>query len=97
MFFSLFEIGSFIYTTSPSLVVLIIGRAVAGTGASNLFPGALIIIVDITPLKKRPSKFPLAEQFLRRIANISLVYIGILTSTFGPSSVIGPVIGGALT
>lgn len=49
-----FEIGSLICALSPSSVVLIIGRAVAGAGASGLFSGALVIIAHCIPLRLRP-------------------------------------------
>ncbi|KAF2462745.1 MFS general substrate transporter [Lindgomyces ingoldianus] len=53
-FLSIFELGSLICAVSPSSVVLIIGRAVAGIGASGIFSGALIIIAHCIPLKTRP-------------------------------------------
>jgi MFS family permease len=56
-FLFVFEVGSLICALSPSSVVLIIGRAVAGIGASGLFPGALIIIANISPPSERPSKY----------------------------------------
>ena len=40
----LFEIGSLICAVAPSSVVLIVGRAVAGTGVAGIFSGALVII-----------------------------------------------------
>jgi hypothetical protein len=53
---AVFEIGSLICATSPSSVVLIIGRAVAGLGAAGLFSGALVIIAHTLPLRLRPSE-----------------------------------------
>lgn len=40
----LFEIGSLLCAVAPSSVVLIVGRAVAGTGVAGIFSGALVII-----------------------------------------------------
>ena len=55
-FLGIFEVGSLICATSPSSVVLILGRAVAGSGAAGLFSGALVIIAHTIPLRLRPSK-----------------------------------------
>ena len=56
MCLGVFEVGSLICATSPSSVVLIVGRAVAGLGAAGLFSGALVIIAHTIPLRLRPSK-----------------------------------------
>ncbi|RDL41997.1 uncharacterized protein BP5553_01976 [Venustampulla echinocandica] len=50
----LFEIGSIICAVAQNSVTLIIGRAVAGAGASALFSGGMIIIGFTVPLIKRP-------------------------------------------
>lgn len=50
----LFEVGSIICATAQNSVTLIIGRAVAGAGASALFSGSMIIIGFTVPLKTRP-------------------------------------------
>lgn len=49
-----FEIGSAICGAAPNSTTLIIGRAVAGLGNAGLFQGAVVIIVYIVPLHKRP-------------------------------------------
>lgn len=59
--------------------MLIVGRAVAGAGASAIFSGGMTIVGFTVPLRKRP------------------IYIAILSSMFGISSVIGPLLGGAFT
>jgi len=59
--------------------MLIVGRAVAGAGASALFSGGMTIVGFSVPLKKRP------------------IFIAALSSMFGISSVVGPLLGGALT
>ncbi|KAI9644894.1 hypothetical protein NHQ30_006922 [Ciborinia camelliae] len=75
----LFEIGSIICAAAKNSVMLIVGRAVAGAGASALFSGGMTIIGFTVPLIKRP------------------LYIAMLSSMFGISSVVGPLLGGALT
>jgi hypothetical protein len=49
-----FEVGSAICGAAPSSTAFIIGRAIAGIGASGLFTGALLIVAATTPLQKRP-------------------------------------------
>ncbi|KAG4032347.1 hypothetical protein MFRU_007g02530 [Monilinia fructicola] len=74
-----FEVGSIICAAARNSVMLIVGRAVAGAGASALFSGGMTIIGFTVPLIKRP------------------LYIAMLSSMFGISSVVGPLLGGALT
>ncbi|KAH8589817.1 putative MFS multidrug transporter [Bisporella sp. PMI_857] len=50
----IFEVGSLVCGVAPSSTALIIGRAIAGLGASGLFSGTFIIIAVTTPLEKRP-------------------------------------------
>ncbi|MCJ1392052.1 hypothetical protein MMC18_004919 [Xylographa bjoerkii] len=71
-----FEIGSLVCALAQSSVMLIVGRAIAGAGASGLFSGGMTIIGYTVPLKKRP------------------IYIAMLSSMFGISSVVGPILGG---
>ncbi|KAK4694245.1 MFS transporter, DHA2 family, glioxin efflux transporter, partial [Lecanoromycetidae sp. Uapishka_2] len=49
-----FEIGSAVCGAAPNSITFIIGRAIAGSGNAGLVQGALIIIVHIIPLHKRP-------------------------------------------
>ena len=49
-----FEIGSAICAAAPNSTVFIVGRAIAGAGSSGLFSGAIIIIMSLVPLHKRP-------------------------------------------
>ncbi|KAH8114084.1 MFS general substrate transporter [Phellopilus nigrolimitatus] len=74
-----FEVGSVICASATSSPMLIIGRAVAGAGASALFQGGLTIVGFSVPLRKMP------------------IYIAVLSSMFGIASVVGPILGGALT
>lgn len=51
---SVFEIGSAVCGIAPNSTVLIVGRAVAGAGSAGIFSGAIVIIVRIMPIEKRP-------------------------------------------
>ena len=50
----LFEVGSAICGAAPNSIALILGRAVAGLGASGMMGGGIIIITELIPLHKRP-------------------------------------------
>jgi len=76
---SLFEFGSILCAAARNSVMLIVGRAVAGAGASAIFSGGMTIIGFSVPLEKRP------------------IYLAAISSMFGISSVIGPLLGGAFT
>ncbi|MCJ1392720.1 hypothetical protein MMC18_005591 [Xylographa bjoerkii] len=76
---SIFELGSLICGVAPSSKAFIVGRAFAGLGSAGILSGALILIVCIIPLRKRP---------------ILQGFIGVV---FMIASVVGPLIGGALT
>ncbi|KAF2260069.1 MFS general substrate transporter [Lojkania enalia] len=53
-FFAIFEIGSLISGAATSSEMLIIGRAIAGTGAAGLMSGTLSIIAAVVSLRLRP-------------------------------------------
>lgn len=63
VFFLIFELGSVICAVSISSTMFIIGRAVAGMGASGLQNGALTIIAQSAPAEKRPTLFGIAMAF----------------------------------
>ncbi|KIW77427.1 hypothetical protein Z517_09873 [Fonsecaea pedrosoi CBS 271.37] len=50
----LFEVGSAVCGSAPSSVAFIIGRAVAGLGASGMFSGVMVILFHTVPLQQRP-------------------------------------------
>ncbi|KAF2018205.1 major facilitator superfamily transporter [Aaosphaeria arxii CBS 175.79] len=50
----LFEAGSAVCGAATSSLMLIIGRAIAGFGSSGIFTGAILIILEIVPLHRRP-------------------------------------------
>lgn len=51
---TIFELGSIICAAAPNSAVLIVGRAVAGTGAAGLFSEGMTIIGFAVPLRQRP-------------------------------------------
>lgn len=55
MFFFVFEIGSLICALATSSNMLIVGRAVAGIGASGIQNGAVTMVSGMVPLEKRPA------------------------------------------
>ncbi|KAI1465429.1 MFS general substrate transporter [Daldinia caldariorum] len=73
------EIGSLVCALAPTSRALIVGRAIAGLGASGIFAGGFVVATTIIPLRKRA------------------IFTGTISSTFAVASVIGPLIGGALT
>ena len=51
----IFEIGSAVCGAAPNSTALIIGRAVAGLGSAGIFTGAILIVANTVPLRKRPT------------------------------------------
>ncbi|RWA04262.1 hypothetical protein EKO27_g10842 [Xylaria grammica] len=54
VFFLLFEVGSAVCGAAPSSAALIVGRVIAGIGASGLNSGAFTILSVTVPAEKRP-------------------------------------------
>ncbi|CBF83093.1 hypothetical protein AN3254.2 [Aspergillus nidulans FGSC A4] len=50
---AIFEAGSLVSALAPSSAVFIVGRAIAGVGASGIFAGGLVILTTVIPLHKR--------------------------------------------
>ena len=50
----LFELGSIVCGAAPNSTALIIGRAIAGSGAAGIFSGAISMLIHLVPLQKRP-------------------------------------------
>lgn len=50
----LFEVGSAICGAAPNSIAFIFGRAIAGTGAAGIMSGAVVLLVSVVPLRKRP-------------------------------------------
>ena len=51
----IFEIGSAVCGAAPNSTAFIIGRAVAGLGSAGIFSGAILIVANTVPLRKRPT------------------------------------------
>ncbi|KAF6802503.1 MFS aflatoxin efflux [Colletotrichum sojae] len=49
-----FELGSLICGIAPDSPTLIAGRAVAGVGSAGIFTGAMMVMIPMVPLHKRP-------------------------------------------
>jgi MFS family permease len=56
VFLFVFEVGSLICGVATNSEMLIVGRAVAGSGSAGLFSGALVIIASLVRVRDRPSK-----------------------------------------
>ncbi|KAL9113975.1 MAG: hypothetical protein Q9227_002110 [Pyrenula ochraceoflavens] len=50
---AIFELGSAVSASAPSSDALIVGRVLAGTGASGIVSGVLIIISQVVPIRQR--------------------------------------------
>jgi len=50
----IFEIGSAVCGAAPTSTALIVGRAIAGLGASGIFQGAMVIVAYSVDPHKRP-------------------------------------------
>lgn len=50
----LFEVGSALCGAAPNSVAFIVGRAIAGTGTAGIMSGAVVLLVSVVPLSKRP-------------------------------------------
>ncbi|KAF2667948.1 DNA repair protein RAD50 [Microthyrium microscopicum] len=76
---AIFEVGSIICAAATGSKMLIVGRAIAGSGAAGLFSGGMTMVGFAVPLRRRP------------------LYIAALSSMFGVSSIVGPILGGVFT
>ena len=50
----IFELGSLICGVAPSSSVLIVGRAIAGTGGAGIVTGSYVLVTQAIPKQKRP-------------------------------------------
>ncbi|KAK7985485.1 hypothetical protein PG988_003107 [Apiospora saccharicola] len=53
LWLGIFEVGSLVCALAPTSTVLIVGRAVAGLGASGVFAGGFALLTTMIPLHKR--------------------------------------------
>ena len=51
---TLFEVGSAVCGGAPSSKAFIVGRAIAGLGASGMFSGMMVVMFHTVPLQQRP-------------------------------------------
>ncbi|KAF8329701.1 major facilitator superfamily domain-containing protein [Cantharellus anzutake] len=50
---AVFELGSLVCGAAPNMVVLILGRSIAGMGGAGVFVSCVIVLTEITTLKQR--------------------------------------------
>lgn len=76
------------------MVVLILGRAIAGAGAAGIFTGNMVIVAEITPLHKRGGYMAYIVSCL--LGGILYCIVAHLQGIcFAIASVLGPLVGGA--
>ncbi|ROW03046.1 hypothetical protein VMCG_05700 [Cytospora schulzeri] len=63
VFFAIFEIGSVLCGAADSSAMFIVGRFIAGLGASGLRNGSITIVSSCAPLEKRPALIGLTMGF----------------------------------
>ncbi|KAF2737110.1 efflux pump protein [Polyplosphaeria fusca] len=68
-FLFVFELGSLLCGAATTSPMLIVGRAVAGLGASGLVNGGMTVVSGAAPLEKRP----LYNGFLLGVAQLGLI------------------------
>lgn len=78
----IFEAGSALCGAAPSSPVLIVGRAIAGIGAAGIGCGAVMVIIPLVPLRKRP----VFTSFFGLAFGISSVLGPFVGGTFADSS-----------
>ncbi|EJD06103.1 MFS general substrate transporter [Fomitiporia mediterranea MF3/22] len=75
----LFEVGSVICATSRNSTTLIVGRAIAGAGASALFSGGNTIIGFSVPLRKMPIYIAMLSGMFGIASVVGPILGGVLT------------------
>ncbi|KAI1460283.1 major facilitator superfamily domain-containing protein [Annulohypoxylon moriforme] len=81
-FFAIFELGSALCGAAQSSNMLIVGRAVAGAGASGLLSGSIIIISCCVPLHRRPPLIGLVQGVAQLGTVIAPLIGGAFTSGY---------------
>jgi MFS family permease len=74
----IFEIGSAICGAAPNSIAFIIGRAIAGIGSAAVMAGAIILMVSVVPLEKRP----VYQAFFGAVFGVSSVIGPLLGGAF---------------
>lgn len=99
-FFFIFEVGSAICGAAQSSTMLIVGRAIAGIGASGLLNGAYTILVVAVAPAQQVGKIDLSSLLGCKGALADFwapVLRGVLTGLAFIGILAGPLVGGALT
>ncbi|KAF4900349.1 Efflux pump aflT [Colletotrichum fructicola] len=78
----IFEVGSLICAVSPSSAVFIVGRAIAGLGASGLQGGSLVLISATLPAKKLPLYLGAIGMVYGVAAVVGPVAGGLITNSY---------------
>ncbi|KAI8280308.1 Efflux pump roqT [Colletotrichum sp. SAR11_57] len=78
----IFEVGSLICAVSPSSAVFIVGRAIAGLGASGLQGGSLVLISAALPAKKLPLYLGAIGMVYGVAAVVGPVAGGLITNSY---------------
>ncbi|OHW89826.1 major facilitator superfamily transporter [Colletotrichum incanum] len=79
---AIFEVGSLICAVSPSSAVFIVGRAIAGLGASGLQSGCLVLISAALPAKKLPTYVGAIGMVYGVAAVLGPVVGGLITNSY---------------
>ncbi|GKT56655.1 major facilitator superfamily transporter [Colletotrichum tofieldiae] len=79
---AIFEVGSLICAVSPSSAVFILGRAIAGLGASGLQSGCLVLISAALPAKKLPTYVGAIGMVYGVAAVLGPVVGGLITNSY---------------
>ncbi|KAL0941719.1 major facilitator superfamily transporter [Colletotrichum truncatum] len=78
----IFEVGSLICAVSPSSAVFIVGRAIAGLGASGLQSGSMVLISAVLPSKKLPLYLGAIGMVYGVAAVVGPVAGGLITNSY---------------
>ena len=79
---SVFTLGSLVVAVSPSMSMLLLGRAIQGFGASGIFPVASAVVGDLFPPEKRGSALGLIGAVFGIAFMIGPVLAGTLLAFF---------------
>jgi MFS family permease len=73
------EVGSLICAAATDSVMLIVGRAIAGAGASVLFSGGMTIIGFTVPLRRRPIYIAMLSRMFGVVSVVGPLLGGVFT------------------
>ena len=87
----IFEVGSALCGAAPNIIVFIIARAVSGIARAFIYSGTLFLISVNTNETERYTSISLSS-----VLNDRPMYMGLIGTTWGLGTVLGPILGGAL-